>query len=90
MGALASGDRELLKNCDDGIVTLDNRCWGGGIDRIGGMETSSEVVLPRQIVKIVAGGLEIGTGYKMDLDGKLAGKVSMMQRPETRVHLARP
>ena len=35
---------------------------GGGIDRgrVGGMDTSSERALPRQIVKIVAGGLEMG------------------------------
>lgn len=56
---------------------------GRGIDRgrVGGMDTSSEVALPRQIVKIVAGGLEMGRGCKMDLDGKLAGKVSLMQHP---------
>lgn len=33
------------------------------------METSSGVALPRQIVKIVAGGLEKGTGCKMSLHG---------------------
>lgn len=72
------------------LLLLITGIGGGGIDRVGGMETTSEVALPRQIVKIVAGGLEKGTGCKMGLHGKLAGKVSMMQRPETRAHLAHP
>lgn len=39
---------------------------GRGIDRgrVGGMDTSSEVALPRQIVKIVAGGAGDGEGMQ--------------------------